>query len=212
VKGFQIPRLPSGVTLMQVYADFLGYLFEHTREFFETRTPNGKDIWSRLQNDIVIVLTTPNGWDTRQQHFLQKAVVKAKLTREDDVDKRIEFITESEASVHFALPHTKTHTWLKPGTTFMVTDAGGSTVDSVLYECQAIDPKLVLREVCASDCVQVGILYFLRLWLIEVQTGGVFVDQAAQRLFTERFKKSRFGGSDFINDMVKGFEAKVVYL
>lgn len=74
--------------------------------------------------------------------------------------RRLEFVTEGEASVHYALAHTQSQAWLTKDTLFAVTDAGGSTVDSTLYECKKTSPELVLEEVCASECVQVCTLFF----------------------------------------------------
>jgi hypothetical protein len=132
------------------------FLFQSTQNFFEETTPNGVGIWNRLRHSITVILATPNGWDTTQHGFLRKAAVEAELVRDEDADLRLEYVTESEASVHYALAHTKSRAWLRSGSLFMVTDAGGSTVDSVLYECTAVTPKLVLREVCASECIQVN--------------------------------------------------------
>ena len=150
-----IPPLPKGVTLEQVYITFLAYLFSAARNFFENNTPNGTKIWKRLADQNVIILTTPNGWDTTQHLFLQEVTIGAKLVSRDQVTEQIEFVTEGEASVHYALARTHRQTWLKSGSLFAVVDAGGSTIDSTLYECKGLTPKLVLEEVHASECVQV---------------------------------------------------------
>ncbi|KAG8846525.1 hypothetical protein FRB91_000708 [Serendipita sp. 411] len=153
----EIPPLPTGVNLTQVYVAFLQYMFTCTKTFFETNTPNGAAIWNRLKGDMVIILATPNGWDTAQQGFMKRAAKQAGMVNSDeDADLRIEFVTEGEASVHYALARTHSQTWLRKGAMFAVTDAGGSTVDSTLYECKEVSPKLVLEEVCASECVQAG--------------------------------------------------------
>lgn len=156
-KAMEIPDLPDGTTLPSIYTDFLRYLFQCTQKFFEDTTPNGAGIWERLQ-DKIIILAIPNGWDATQQGFLRHVAIKAGLVAEDKADLLLEFVTEGEASVHFALDHTQSHTWLTPGTIFAVTDAGGSTVDSTLYKCKEVTPKLVLEEVCASECVQVCLM------------------------------------------------------
>jgi len=78
---------------------------------------------------------------------------------EYNADSRVEFITEGKASVHFALAYTKGANWLSKDAMFMVTDAGGSTVDSTLYECKSAE-SLVLEEVCASECVQVRLMMY----------------------------------------------------
>jgi hypothetical protein len=108
---------------------------------------------------MVIVFCTPNGWDAVQQGFLRNAAIRAGVVRDRDVDGRIDFITEGEASVHYALEHSKSNQWMRPGSVFAVADAGGSTVDSTLYECKSVDP-LRLEEVCASECVQVCRAFF----------------------------------------------------
>ena len=155
--AFEIPELPDGVPLDQVYTEFLRYVHDTVHDYFIKSTPNGANIWDRLQNDAVIVLCTPNGWDISQQTFLRNVAIKAGLVDEHNADRRVEFITEGEASVHYALAYTKSTNWLSNDTMFMVTDAGGSTVDSTLYECKSADP-LVLEEVCASECVQVCVI------------------------------------------------------
>jgi hypothetical protein len=157
LSSIEIPPLPDGVTLLDVYSDFLGYLYKTTRSFFQENNPNGNVIWARLENKFTLVLCTPNGWDSDQQAFLRKAIIKARIMTSPAAESqgRLDFVTEGEASVHYALAHTKSQSWLKPGIMFAVTDAGGSTVDSTLYECKDTNPQLVLQEVCASECVQV---------------------------------------------------------
>ena len=76
---------------------------------------------------------------------------------------------------------------------FAVVDAGGSTVDSTLYECKEITPKLILEEVCASQCVQAG---------------SVFIDRAAQRVLETKLKGSRFCDGACIQVILGRFERK----
>ena len=152
--GFEIPELPQGVTLERVYVDFLKYVYKATETYFASGTPNGSNVWRRLRDNIVIVLCTPNGWDVAQHTFLRDVAIKAGLVVESNADGRLEFITEGEASVHYALALIESFSWLIKGKLFLLTDAGGSTVDSTLYKCKSTAP-LILEEVCASECVQV---------------------------------------------------------
>jgi hypothetical protein len=154
VPTIEIPPLPKGVTVGKVYADLLRYMFNSTGEFFKSNTPNGTRIWERLRGNTIVVLATPNGWDATQQAFLRTAALGAGLVTQQNVDGNLDFITEGEASVHYALAHSQSKMWMKTGAMFAVTDAGGSTVDSTLYECKSLEP-LKLEEVCASQCVQV---------------------------------------------------------
>lgn len=106
---------------------------------------------------------------------------------------RLRFVTEGEASVHYALDYTQSSQWLRKGVVFAVVDAGGSTVDSTLYECKEITPKLILEEVCASECVQAG---------------SVFVDRAAQHMLGAKLEGSQFGDDAYIQDILGEFEKK----
>ena len=64
---FEIPPLPAMVSLKKIYADLLGYLFDHgtpaltilsimltldkARDFFKNNTVDGGRIWTRLGNE-----------------------------------------------------------------------------------------------------------------------------------------------------------------
>lgn len=191
---FEIPALPASVSLKKIYADLLGYLFDHAREFFKNNTVDGARIWARLGERCVIILATPNGWDTTQQAFLSSATVMGGLLPDNFPEYRLRFVTEGEASVHYALEYSQSGTWLRKGVIFAVTDAGGSTVDSTLYECKETQPKMVLEEVCASECVQAG---------------SVFVDRAAQVMLDRKLGDSKFNDSAYTGDILAEFEKKV---
>lgn len=190
----EIPPLPTGVTLKGVYSSFMRYLYNSSRAYFENTTPNGAGIWDRLQDSMVLIFAIPNGWDTVQHEFLKTAALDAGLVRsDDDAEKRIELVTEGEASVHYAIQKTRASSWLQKGTMFCVCDCGGSTIDSNLYECKATTPRLILEEVCASECVQAG---------------GAFVDRAARAMLESKLRNSKYGESDYLGDMERAFERK----
>jgi hypothetical protein len=160
----EIPPLPSSTSLSQIYRDFIRYLYDRTHNFFTSTTPNGHAIWTRLHqqsqqsqpNSLVLIFSTPNGWDLSQQTFLRDATIAAQIFTPSQAKERVEFVTEGEASVHYVLAHSTHKAWLKKDTMFAVVDAGGSTVDSNLYTCKDMEP-LKLEEVRASECVQVRI-------------------------------------------------------
>ncbi|PVF93795.1 hypothetical protein CPB86DRAFT_87047 [Serendipita vermifera] len=190
---FEIPPLPTGVSLRRAYSDFIRYLFNHTRKFFIDSTPNGTNIWARLQSRIIIIFCHPNGWYVSQQSFLSQSAVEAGIVPSEDVGTRVEFVTEGEASVHYAVAYTPSASWLEPNRMFIVVDAGGSTIDSNLYQCKSTDP-VRLEELHRSECIQAG---------------GAFVDRAIRRLLQERLITSPvYGANEMINTMVDEFEKK----
>ncbi|KAL8278912.1 hypothetical protein RQP46_008581 [Phenoliferia psychrophenolica] len=112
---------------------------------------------------------------------------------QESVDDRVRFTREAEASVNYSLKKEDVREWMKPGATFTVIDAGGSTVDICMYMCEAITPKLLIREVKPSECIQAG---------------GVFVDRAAASFLQQKLAGSMFGDAAHISEMIKKFEEK----
>ncbi|KZW00534.1 hypothetical protein EXIGLDRAFT_639271 [Exidia glandulosa HHB12029] len=191
--NLEVPPLPPGVALKQIYSDFIKYIFDHACEFFQSSSHDGETIFNRLKSTFTIVCATPNGWDIVQQSFLRDAFVMAGVLPQGHDRDRLQFVTEAEASVHFALEHSDGDRWLTVGTNFSVLDAGGSTVDTTMYRCTELTPKLKLEEVTSSECVQAG---------------SVFVDRDAERLLRLKLKGSKFEGDEYINEMLEVFEKK----
>ncbi|KDN40153.1 hypothetical protein RSAG8_08353, partial [Rhizoctonia solani AG-8 WAC10335] len=171
-----IDVLPSGVSLKQVYSDFLGYLLQHTKERFEEVVPDGRTIWQSYSDNMDVIIAHPNGWGIREQAFLREAVLTAGFTARERANAHVLFVTEAEASVHFCMHYSGLRSYLKPGTNFAVCDAGGSTVDTTLYVRYEIwSPNLQLSEKRASACVQ---------------SGAIFVDQRAEVYLRQHFKQA----------------------
>lgn len=98
--------LPSGVSLRQIYTDFLSYLIRHTKAYFEDRILDGKHLWNTYSPTMEVVIAHPNGWGIREQSFLRTAAVNAGIADADTARSRVRFVTEAEASVHFCIYHT----------------------------------------------------------------------------------------------------------
>ncbi|KIM23517.1 hypothetical protein M408DRAFT_262970 [Serendipita vermifera MAFF 305830] len=191
-RGFEIPPLPLGISIERVYEDLMRYLMENTKRFFGMTTPGGEAIWARLKNTMVIMLATPNGWDIKQQDVLRRASIKASLVTEDTAGQFLQFLTEAEASVHYALAN-QSFDWLKKGTVFAVIDCGGSTVDTTVYRCTSAKP-LKLEETCPSECVQAG---------------GIFVDREVKKMLKNRLQGTPFGDPEVIRIMTRAFEREL---
>ena len=86
---------------MNVFADFLFYLFECTKEFIKEHELFR---WDSVKSNVEFVLSHPNGWKGAQQHQMREAAVEAGLVADDDAGrKQISFVTEGEASLHFCI-------------------------------------------------------------------------------------------------------------
>ncbi|CAE6412712.1 unnamed protein product [Rhizoctonia solani] len=147
--------LPPGVSLSQIYSDFLGYILKHTKSYFEDRLLDGKSIWERHSPAMEVVIAHPNGWSTREQQFLRSAAVAAGFSTPDQAPRKISFITEAEASVHFCIHHTNLGN-LRPGINFAMCDIGDSIAETTLYSVISVRPTFQFQEKRATACIQAG--------------------------------------------------------
>ncbi|KIM20210.1 hypothetical protein M408DRAFT_145986 [Serendipita vermifera MAFF 305830] len=189
---FVIPEMPPGVSVERAYSDMMRYLMDNTQSFFERTTQDGDAIWARLRDKMIIIQASPNGWGIHEQKTIRTAAVRAGIVSRGTAEQMIRFIPEAEAAVHYALAR-YSDDWLEVGTTFAVVDAGGSTVDTTVYQCTSIGP-LGLREACPSECVQAG---------------GIFVNRAVEKLLSDRLRGSRFDGHEIMRRILEFFEKEL---
>jgi len=101
-------QLPQGKTIIDVFADFMRYLFDSTKALFKTTAPSGELIWNSLSNNIELVLTHPNGWGSPQQTQLRNAVVRAGIVPNTPAGcSSVHFVTEGEAIFNFCAANTE---------------------------------------------------------------------------------------------------------
>ena len=104
-------ELPRGKTTIDVFADFMRYLFDSTEALFKSSEPNIR--WDSI-SIIELVLTHPNGWRGPQQSQLRTAAVRAGIVPDTPAGRsHVHFVTEGEASFSFCATHTKTGESLK---------------------------------------------------------------------------------------------------
>jgi hypothetical protein len=183
------PSLPTGVKIQQVYRDFIQFLYEAARDCLLLTAFDGTGVWHRLKDAIILVFAIPNAWEFEVQAIIRDAVRAANVGHSD-----IQFVTEAEAAVHYALQYSGDGEWLQVGTTFLVVDAGGSTVDSTLYTCTATAPRLTLKEARIPICQQAG---------------AIFVDYEMEKLLSKRLHEMNFNMQDFpgvMSNLIVSFE------
>ena len=160
--------LPRGKTIIDVYADFMRYLFDSTKALFKSSEPNGELRWASISNSIKLVLTYPNGWGGPQQTKLRTAAVKAGIVPDTPAGhSNVHFVTEGEASFSFCATQTQagrnlkvcptfpTHGWFltrsQPGEQALIIDAGGGTIDISTYTVLSNGP-LRVEELYEPKC------------------------------------------------------------
>src|SRR5258706_6124854 len=109
------------VSLKKIYADLLGYLFDHgtpalttlilmltfaeARDFFKNNTVDGTTIWTRLGQQLTICLATPNGWETSQQVRLYRPSMTI-ICIDNDTRHRPSFVKRASTVGYFHSPMT----------------------------------------------------------------------------------------------------------
>ncbi len=99
-----LPALPPGKTAINVFGDFLKYLYSCARDFITENHPNGESLWQSVDSRIDFIFGHPNGWEGLQQSKMRQAAVAAGLITDSQIDhSRIHFVSEGEASLHYCL-------------------------------------------------------------------------------------------------------------
>lgn len=100
--GFALKPLPDGKTVVDVFADFLSYLFSCARAHVKESQPSGDNVWNSVKDSFDVILSHPNGWEGLQQTKMREAAVKAGLVPSAE-SRRIHLITEGEASINYCV-------------------------------------------------------------------------------------------------------------
>ena len=100
----KIPPLPNNKSVVDLFADFMGYLYECAKTYIQETHASGGSLWASVADHIEYVLTHPNGWEGAQQDQMRRAAILAGLIP-DTVEghARVQFVTEGEASLHFCI-------------------------------------------------------------------------------------------------------------
>lgn len=168
-----LPDLPPSKTVVDVLSDFLSYLYKCTASYIADTHPNGAELWdsfasathappdsSNASNDgIRFVISHPNGWEGKEQAQMRKAVVNAKLVPDTpEGHRRMTFVTEGEASLHFAVENGLLAHAVN-GDGIVVVDAGGGTIDISTYKKNSKDHNKIFEEISVPKCHFLGSIF-----------------------------------------------------
>ncbi|KAJ7021945.1 hypothetical protein C8F04DRAFT_1139529 [Mycena alexandri] len=129
-----LPSLPTTKTALEVFSDFLDYLFHCAKQYIVDSYPSGSALWIELESSMQFVLSHPNGWEGVQQAKMRKAAIRAGLVPDTPHGHaRIHFVTEGEASLHFCVMNGLATDPLRLGNGVVIVDAGGGTIDISSY-------------------------------------------------------------------------------
>ncbi|KAF5314542.1 hypothetical protein D9611_007017 [Ephemerocybe angulata] len=170
-----IPPLPPGKTAAMVLGDYMRYLFQCAQAYITEKEPNGPSLWQSVTDQTDFILTHPNGWEGVQQRQIRTAAVLGGLIPDtQEGHARLSFVTEGEASLHFALRNGFPKDDMGLGEGVLILDAGGGTIDTSTYVKKGTKRY---EEVATPQC------HF---------NGSIFVTMAAQAFLREFLAESEF--------------------
>ncbi|KAH9847715.1 hypothetical protein C2E23DRAFT_484151 [Lenzites betulinus] len=191
IKRRDLPPLPEGKSVVDVFADFMRYLFACTKRFITETHANGESLWDSVKDRIEFVLSHPNGWEGLQQGKMRQAATMAGLVPDTSEGRaRVHFVTEGEASLHFCIRSGLATDSITDGQNVMIVDAGGGTVDISSYSFVSTSP-LSVDEIASADCIL---------------QGSTRVNGRAKVFLQERLKDSAYGNEEDIKAMLDYFD------
>ncbi|PFH47738.1 hypothetical protein AMATHDRAFT_151443 [Amanita thiersii Skay4041] len=184
----KLPPLPKNKTAIQIFADMLDYLYKSTKKYICER--QGVPLWNSVASNIDFILSHPNGWEGKQQAEMRRAAIMAGLVpNEGEGQKRISFVTEGEASLHFCLNKIPDalNDHAKDG--IMVVDCGGGTLDFSTYT--RTSDSFEFKEISPAECTF---------------QGSMFVTNRAGEFLAKTLQGSKYGTEEDIDAMVNIFD------
>ncbi|EKM51017.1 uncharacterized protein PHACADRAFT_32060 [Phanerochaete carnosa HHB-10118-sp] len=186
-----IKPLPLGKTVIEVFGDFLAYLFNCAKRH-------------------------PNGWEGSQQGKMQQAAVYAGLIPDTSAGHaRLHFVTEGEASLLYCMDNGLASDAIRADSTVMIIDAGGGTVDLSTYKFATINP-VSAEEIAPPDCT-LGIISTAiqtdapRLGILHGSTrvnmlASEFLKARHLTLHLAKLCNSKYGNEEDLKTMLESFE------
>ncbi|KIJ67227.1 hypothetical protein HYDPIDRAFT_25699 [Hydnomerulius pinastri MD-312] len=189
IDNLELDKLPKDVTLDQVFADFLRYVKDQLKAYISTTYADGGAIWNTLFPSMCVVLTTPNGWEGRQQNRMRQAAIQAELVTADGA-RRVKFVTEAEAAVLYTIDIGSVSDWVVRDAHIILCDCGGGTIDVTGYQIKSVQP-LRLEESTASRCY-LG--------------GAVFINRKFETFLRNQLRGTQWDNAETISHAVTNFE------
>ncbi|KAG8938456.1 hypothetical protein FRC03_007230 [Tulasnella sp. 419] len=187
--------MPPNKTLDTIMADFLRYMVDLVYKHFRETMDVDEKTWEGVKNRITYILNYSNGWNTFQHFLMRNAAILAEIVpSSDEAKRRIKFVSEGEASLHWCIKNRVGLRKLSVGNQFIVVDAGGGTIDISSFKCVGTD-HLEFEESSIPEC--------------HLQ-GSAFVTQAFREYVQAKLEGSSFGTPETIDRIVGNFEQQAM--
>ncbi|KAI7904945.1 uncharacterized protein BX663DRAFT_501109 [Cokeromyces recurvatus] len=138
----QNETLPNNLNIIDVIADYLHLFHNHVCAELSKGFAGNYD-----QSKFRYCLTVPAMWTDRAKAAMREASIRAGLILRSDPPERLTLISEPEAAALYCEKKSEQFN-LSHGQRFMICDAGGGTVDLIVFEIdETIPGRRTLKEV-----------------------------------------------------------------
>lgn len=187
-----VPDLPAGLQVGGVIRDYLRGFHKHIKLQLACALGNGYN-----PDRVRYCLTVPAGWSDQAKIIMREATINAGIIKRDDHPERLTLISEPEAAALYCQMNCKEFN-LTDKQQFLICDAGGGTVDLVVFEISGNGPDRTLKEITTArgeNC------------------GSTFVDLNMRRLLKERIEPHMPISPITLEELTKNFvENHKVYI
>ncbi|KAL0085829.1 hypothetical protein F4703DRAFT_1928199 [Phycomyces blakesleeanus] len=177
-------ELPNGLTPLEVISDYLSGFHAHILVVLKRSLGKIFD-----PSKFRYCLTVPAMWSDRAKNIMREAAIKSNIIKRADHPDRLILTSEPEAAAIYCEKKSNQFK-LTDGQRFMICDAGGGTVDLVVFEINDTSNNRSLCEVTTgsgSSC------------------GSAFLDQNMRHFIEKRFGRFAKENKLVIDDLVDQF-------
>ncbi|KAG0243097.1 Heat shock 70 kDa protein 12A [Actinomortierella wolfii] len=173
------------ISVSEAISDYLKAIHEYSAGVIEQQIGN-----RFTRTSFRYCLTVPAMWSDRAKDTMRQAAIQAGLITQDDHPDRLMLVSEPEAAALYCEKECNEYD-LKDGDRFLICDAGGGTVDLIVYDVTLTDKGRNLSEVTKGH---------------GATCGSMFVDLNFGDLLSQKFQSQGANiQDDIIVRMVKTF-------
>ncbi|KAI9253529.1 hypothetical protein BDA99DRAFT_563105 [Phascolomyces articulosus] len=137
-ESLERPPLENGLTPVQAVADYLTVLHQHTLEELKRGFAKNYE-----PDTFRYCLTVPAVWSDKAKQLMRQAAIQAGLIAPSDPPDRLILISEPEAAALYCEETMANQVQLQDQDRIMICDAGGGTVDLIVFQVNFLDDKTV---------------------------------------------------------------------
>ncbi|OAD75314.1 hypothetical protein PHYBLDRAFT_143569 [Phycomyces blakesleeanus NRRL 1555(-)] len=159
----EVNALPNGLTVLNVLTDYLRIFYKYVE--INIKTTIGITFNA---DEFMFCLTVPAMWNDQAKATMREAALQAGIIKTTDPPSRLVLTSEPEAAAMYCKNLWKQFKFTH-GKRFMICDAGGGTVDLIVFEVYEESNVKTLREVtkgsgrcCGSTFLDVNMLALIK--------------------------------------------------